>query len=72
VDLSAVLHVGDRYVVQNVQDFYGTPVARGTYEGGRIDLPMAGIAPPAPVGRAFTPPPVTGPTFNVFVVLKAS
>jgi hypothetical protein len=72
VDLSAVLHVGDRYVVQNVQDFYGTPVARGIYEGGRIDLPMAGITPPAPVGRAFTPPLVTGPTFNVFVVLKAS
>jgi hypothetical protein len=71
VDLSAVLHAGDRYVVQNVQDFYGTPVARGTYQGGRIDLPMAGQAPPAPTGRAFTPPPVTGPTFNVFVVLKA-
>lgn len=70
-DLSRVLNAGDRYVVRNVQDFDGTPVARGTYQGGSIQLPMAGVTPPAPVGRAFTPPPVTGPTFNVFVVMKA-
>ncbi len=71
LDLSAVLNAGDRYVVRNVQDFDGTPVASGTYTGGSIQLPMTGITPPAPVGRAFTPPPVTGPTFNVFVVMKA-
>jgi len=71
VDLSAVLNVGDRYVVQNAQDFYGSPVASGTYQGGSIQLPMTGITPPAPVGRAYTPPPVTGPTFHVFVVMKA-
>ena len=72
VDLSAVLNPGDRYVVQNAQDFYGSPVASGTYQGGSIQLPMAGITPPAPVGRAYSPPPVTGPTFNVFVVMKAA
>ncbi len=71
VDLSAVLNVGDRYVVQNAQDFYGSPVGSGVFQGGHIELPMAGVTPPAPVGRAFTPPPVTGPTFNVFVVMKA-
>lgn len=71
VDLSPVLNLGDRYVVQNVQDFYGTPVASGVYQGGSLALPMAAVTPPAPVGRAFTPPPVTGPTLNVFVVMKA-
>jgi hypothetical protein len=71
VNLSAVLNVGDRYVVRNVQDFDGTPVASGTYEGDSIELPMTAIRPPTPVGRAFTPPSVTGPTFNVFVVMKA-
>jgi len=70
-DLSGVLTVGDRYVVQNVQDFFGAPVASGSYEGGNIVLPMTGRTPPAPVGRAFTPAPVTGPTFNVFVVMKS-
>ena len=62
----------DCCVVQNVQDFFGAPVASGRYEGGSIVLPMAGRTPPAPVGRGFTPPPVTGPTFNVFVVMKSA
>jgi hypothetical protein len=70
-DFSMVLTVGDRYVVRNVQDFDGTPVASGTYEGGSIQLPMAAVTPPAVIGRASTSAPITGPTFNVFVVMKA-
>lgn len=70
VDLSGVLTVGDAYVVQSVQDFYGSPVASGTYGGGSIQLPMAGITPAAPVGRSYTPAPITGPTFDVFVVMR--
>ena len=70
VDLSGTLSVGDHYVVQNVQDFYGTPVASGTYGGGSVQLPMAGITPPAPIGRSYTPAPITGPTFNAFVLMK--
>jgi hypothetical protein len=72
VDVSGVLDAGDRYVVQNVQDFYGPPVASGTYDGSALQLPMAGITPPAPIGTAaYTPAPVTGPTFNVFVLMRA-
>jgi len=71
VDVSGVLNAGDRYVVQNVQDFYGPPVASGTYDGSAIQLPMAGIRPPAPIGTEYTPAPITGPTFNVFVLLRA-
>ncbi len=72
VDVSGLLTMGDRYVVQNVQDFYGTPVASGTYGGGALQLPMAGITPPTPIGRATNPAPVTGPAFNVFVLMKTS
>lgn len=70
VDLSGVLSAGDHYVVQNAQDFFGPPVASGSYDGASLQLPMAGITPAAPVGRSYTPAPVTGPTFNVFVVMK--
>src|SRR3989454_6429128 len=69
VDVSGILNVGDHYVVQNVQDFYGTPVVSGTYGGGALQLSMAGIPAPVPIGRGVRGP-TTGPTFNVFVLLK--
>jgi hypothetical protein len=68
VDVSAILTVGTHYVVQNVLDFYGPPVASGTYAGGAIQLPMTAVPAPAPIGRGVAGP-TTGPTFNVFVVL---
>jgi len=71
VDVSALLRMGDRYVVHNAQDFYGTPVASGVYTGGPLQLPMVSITPPSPLGIApAQPAPVTGPTFNVFVLMK--
>ena len=68
VDVSAILKVGDHYVVQNAQDFYGAPTVSGTYEGGPLQLPMAGIPAPTPI-RGGVPGPTTGPTFNVFVLI---
>jgi hypothetical protein len=67
-DLSGVLAVGARYEVRNVQNWFGTPVASGTYAGGAISIPMGGVAPPAVVGGAPHMPPQTGPDFDVFVV----
>jgi hypothetical protein len=69
VDLSSVLVSGQRYVVRNVQDFYGAPVASGTYSGGFVSLPMTGVAPPPRLGRTTPAPPRTGPSFDAFVVL---
>jgi len=68
VDLSSVLSVGRRYEVRNVQDLFGAPVASGTFGGGTLSFPMAGITPPTPIGLAGSPSPVTGPDFNVFLV----
>lgn len=69
VDLSSILSAGQVYAVYNVQDYFGTPVASGTYGGELVTLPMAGIAPPVPVARTGTSvAPTTGPTFQAFVV----
>jgi hypothetical protein len=72
VDVSAAVRVGDRYEVRNVQDIFGAPVVGGTYRGGTITLPMAGVAPPAAIGRT-TPrgAPQTGPDFDVFLLTSA-
>jgi len=71
VDVSGVLHMGDRYMVQNAQDFYGPPVASGVYTGGPLQLPMVRFTPPSPIGvDTAGPAPVTGPTFNVFVLMR--
>jgi len=70
VDLSGVLQPGAPYEVRNVQNWYGTAVTTGTFDGGAINLPMNGVTPPAVVGGAPHPPPRTGPDFDVFVVRK--
>jgi parallel beta-helix repeat protein len=68
VSVSQVLTVGQRYEVRNVQDPYGAPVARGTYTGGALSLPMGGVAPPPRLGRSTRTPPRTGPSFDAFVI----
>ncbi len=71
VDVSGILHMGDRYVVQNSEDFYGPPVAGGTYTGDPLQLPMVSVTPPSPVGVATAQlAPVTGPSFNVYVLMR--
>jgi len=68
VDLSKVLKVGDRYVIQDAQKFYGPPVASGTYSGP-VALKMNGLSKAVPIG--FASPAHTAPEFGTFVVLPA-
>ena len=68
-DLSQALTPGQRYEVRNAQDFYGTPVASGTYGGGSISFPMTAVAPPRPVGGALVTLQSTGTTFQSFIVV---
>jgi hypothetical protein len=72
VDLSAILHPGQSFVIRNVQDVFGTPVVSGTYDGGTVTIPTAGIPAPVPVAGRGQAGPVTGPAFNVFVVSATS
>ncbi len=68
VDLSGVLGIGDEYELRNVQDVFGAPVLSGTYQGGVVNLPMSGVAPPVPLGRSTATPPRTGPEFDAFLL----
>jgi hypothetical protein len=72
VDVSGVLVEGDRYEVRNVQEVFGPPVSGGVYQGGTIDVPMAGVAPPVPLGRVTRTAPHTGPAFDVFLLTTTS
>jgi len=71
VNVLGLLTAGDAYEVRNVQDFYGAPVTQGTYSGGgTIAIPMGGVPAPLPIGRPTPTPPQTGPSFDVFVLLR--
>lgn len=75
VDLSRALRPGSRYELRNVQALFGRPVLSGTYGGGAIEVPMAGVDPPTPVGRGGGPMPAlarTGPTFDVFILTSGT
>jgi len=70
VDLSHVVPNGMSYEIRNAQDFFATPVSRGVFDGRPLELPMTGLTVATPTGGLKTPR-VTGPRFNVFVVLPA-
>jgi hypothetical protein len=70
VDLSSVMSAGDVYEIRNAQAFFSPPVLSGTYTGGPVSLPMAGIPGPAVIGGSPTTPPVTGPAFQVFILSR--
>jgi hypothetical protein len=69
VNLSGVLLSGMRYEVRHAQDFYAPPLISGTYSGGSVTIPIVRQNPAAPIGGSSNTPPVTGPEFNVFVVV---
>ena len=72
VDLSGVLAPGAAYEVRDAQDFFGEPVARGTYTGAPLLLPTAGkrVAPPA--GAVERAPAHTAPEFAAYVLVQTS
>ncbi|HPO58261.1 MAG TPA: hypothetical protein PLV53_05390, partial [Anaerolineaceae bacterium] len=73
VDLSSILKPGDRYKIVDAQNFFGAPVASGTYDGGSVSLPMnlTAVAPIYGEIKHFSN--VHTPNeFNVFVVLPAN
>jgi hypothetical protein len=70
VDVSSILTVGSSYVVQDVQNFFGSPVASGTYAGGTINIPMTSTTAAQPAGNAPVPYVHTPQQFGAFIVLS--
>lgn len=71
VDVSSLgLSNGDLYEVMDVQNYFGTPVASGTYSGSNITIPMLHTTISPTSGTVYTPPVHTGIEFGVYVVRK--
>lgn len=71
IDLSPIgLALGDAYEIRDAQNFFGSPVATGIYDGLAVGMPMTGLALTDPVGTLPVLPPHTAPEFGVFVVLR--
>lgn len=73
LDLSqAGLVSGDTYEIRDAQNYLASPLRSGTYGGGSISVPVSGLSVATPVkvpaGRAA--PTHSGPTFNVYVIIK--
>lgn len=70
VDLSpSGLRSGQAYEIRDAQDFFGAPVATGTYTGAAVTLPMTGLRTAMPVWTQAVTPRHTAPEFAAFVVL---
>jgi cysteine-rich repeat protein len=70
VDLSAVLAPGDPYEVRDAQNFFGPPLASGTFDGSPIAFPMTRTLVARPVGLVPVAPTPTGREFAAFVVRR--
>lgn len=70
IDPSGVLAPGARYEVRSAQNYLAEPVARGTWQGGTITLPMTGLSVAQPIGApgSITPDETPGKDFAVFVL----
>ena len=72
VDLSSAVTPGTAINIMNAQDYHGTPVYSGTYDGGTVSLPMTGLSVEAGIGNlhggAYTVMAQPGSAFNAFIV----
>lgn len=70
VDLSRVLEHGDEFEIVAAYDYFGKPVARGTYDGTPVQLTLRGLSIAAPVGLPRPKRSGNDGEFGVFVVRK--
>jgi hypothetical protein len=69
VDVSSAISVGTRYKVLDAQNYFGSPLASGTYTGSPITIPMTGLTIATPNGSVPSVPTHTAPQFGAFVLV---
>ncbi|HMJ23955.1 MAG TPA: hypothetical protein VK513_18705, partial [Terriglobales bacterium] len=69
VNVTGAITPGTRYQVLDAQNYFGPPVASGTYDGTPISIPMTGLVVATPNGSVPTPPVHTAPQFGAFVLI---
>ena len=70
VDASAVLDENDTYVIYDTQDYFGDPIATGTYNGTTLAVPMTTTGLTDTVGEVPVAPTHTSEEFGSFVLVK--
>lgn len=70
VNVSEVLSKGDRYEILDAENYFGAPVASGTYDGKPVAIKMTGLKAAAPVGNVPAPPVHTLPEFGAYILRK--
>jgi hypothetical protein len=70
-DAGRVLPIGAKYEVRDAQNFFGPPVAIGTYDGKPLRLPLRGLKTAQLIGGTVRLE-TTAPEFAVFVLLRKS
>lgn len=70
VDLSPLLAAGDGFELRDVQDYWGTPVLTGTFDGTAVAVPMTSTTVSPVVGTPATPYVHTSPEFGAFVLVR--
>jgi hypothetical protein len=73
VDVSAInLAPGTTYEIRDAQNYFAGPIATGTYEGRRLQVPMTGLKPvrppTAPASVEIVHP---APEFGAFLLIKS-
>jgi hypothetical protein len=69
---SSGLVSGDTFEIRDAFNYFGSPVATGTYTGSAVSIPMGGLSTATPIGNGLVHPAHTAPEFGAFILLKTS
>ena len=70
VDASNVLDENDTYEVYDTQDYFGDPIATGTFSGTTLEVPMTTTGLTDTVGEVPVAPTHTSQEFGSFILVK--